>query len=288
MPLMYGIPNQINATQAFVLRAAGSHNLDNGLLAVPPSYSHGIFQSPGGGVLSRAQRNGIRLLRFELMQSGAAGAGGIGFRFDDTYLKIATLAADDVTMVDISAAVKARTATAVQTTGANQMGFVIGYPEKFGWVSVDFTTAETDDDGGAENDHAVQYSQNGTTWTTTTAGSSYTDTMTTANAVWTAIARNLVWASPADWMPNDGTLLGGAWKGLYLMRFTSAQREAADVAAKISGLEVGVLEQVKSIAQNGIYENEQTAFHHRLADGVVAYFGTADAGNRVYAEWESV
>lgn len=288
MPLMNGIPNIINNTQAFVLRAAGTHNLDNGLLAVPPAYSHGVYQGSTGNVLSRAQRNGIRLLRFEMMQSGAAGAGGIGFRLDDTYLKIATLAADDVTMTDISAAVKARTATAVQVVGADQTGFVIGYPEKFGWVSVDFTTAETDDDSGGENDHAVQYSQNGTTWTTSTAGSSYTDTMSTTNAVWTAIARNLVWAAPADWMPNDGTLLGGVWKGLYLMRFTTAQKEAADVAAKISGLEVGVLEQVKSIAQNGIYENEQSSFHHRLADGVVAYFGTADAGNRVYAEWETV
>jgi hypothetical protein len=288
MPLMTGVPNIINNTQAFVLRAAGSHNLDNGLLAVPPSYSHGVYQGPSGKILSRAQRNGIRLLRFELLQSGAAGAGGIGFRLDDTYLKIATLAADNVTMTDISTAVKARTATAVQVTGADQTGFVIGYPEKFGWVSVDFTTAETNAGGATVVDHTVQYSQNGTTWTVSTAGSSYTDTMSTTNAVWSAIARNLVWAAPADWMPNNGSLLGGAWKGLYLMRFTSAEREASDVAAKISGLEIGVLEQVKSIAQNGLYENEQSSFHHRLADGVVAYFGTADAGNRVYAEWEAL
>ena len=230
----------------------------------------------------------MRYLRFELMNAAAAAPGGIGFRLDDTYLKIATLAADDTTMVDISDAVKARTATAVQTTGANQMGFVIGYPEKFSCVSTAFTTAETDNDTGGEINHVVQYSQTGNTWTTYATASALEDDFSKTGGVWSASPANFVWSPPADWQPNDGTLLGGAWKGLYLLRFTSAGREANDVAAKITGLEVGYLETVASIAQNGIWENEQTALHHRLADGAIAFFGTANAGNRVFAEWETV
>ena len=287
MPLMSGIPNVINDTQAHVLRAATTHNTDVGLLAVPPSFGHSVYQGNTGKVLTRKQRNGIRLLRFELLNVAAASPGGIGFRFDDTYLRIGVLSEDGATMVDVSDNVKSRTPQAVQEAGALQTGFVIGYPVPFGWVSTDFTTAETDNDGGTENDHAVQYSQNGTTWAATTAGSSYTDNFTKSNAVWGLGAANLVWAPPADWKPNI-SLMGGAWDGLYLMRFTSAQREANDVAALITGLEVGILEKVTSIVQNGIFENEQSAFHSRYADGIVAYFGTANAGNRVYAEWETV
>lgn len=288
MPLSQGIPNIIDSTQAYVLRNSGQHCLDSGLLAVPPEYSHGLFQRNTGKILSKRQRNGIRLLRFELLQVGAAGAAGIGFRFDDTLMKVGHLTADGATYTDLSAAVKARTVSTIQTVGAVQDGFVVGFPEKFGWLSTQVSTAETDAGGGTVPDHAVQYSQSGTTWATTTAGSSYKDDFTKSNTVWIAETKNFVWAPPADWLPNDGTLCGGELKGLYLVRFTSAHREANDVAAVITGLEIGILEKVSQIAQHGIYENEQSSFHSRIADGVVAFFGTADAGNRVYAEWETV
>ena len=287
MPLLTGIPNIINDTQAHILRAVGTHQTDNGLLAVPPYYTHSL-PNGSGGISSYKQRQGIRFLRFEMLNAAAAAAGGIGFRFDSTYLKVGRLSEDGATLTDITAEVKARTEVAVQVVGADQTGFVVGYPIPFGWMSADFTTAETDNDGGVENDHAVYFSDTiGTAWTVTTAGSAYKDDYTKTNAVWAAEAKNFVWAPPASWSPNV-SLMGGEWKGLYLMRFTTAQKEALDVAAMITGLEVGILEKVTSIAQNGIYENELSSFHSRYADGVVAFFATAAAGNRVYAEWETV
>lgn len=283
-----GVPNIINDTQSYVLRAAGTHGTDSGLLAVPPYFESALFNSTTGKVESAKQRNGIRFRRFELLNVAAAAAGGIGFRFDPTYLKVGRLSADGATLTDITASVKARTEVAVQVAGANQTGFVVGYPVPFGWVSADFTTAETNAGGATVVDHGVQYSgTSGTAWVTTTAGSSYKDDYTKTNAVWGVEAKNLVWAPPAAWTPNV-SLMGGEWAGLYLMRFTSVEREAGDVAAMITGLEVGTLVKVTSIAQNGIYENEQSDLHSRYADGIVAFFATADAGNRVYAEWETV
>ena len=282
---MSGVPNIINDTQAYVLRNTGHHNLDTGLLAVPPSFSSARFNPTTGKVETRKQRNGIRFRRFELLNAAAAAAGGIGFRFDDTYLRIGVLSEDGATMVDVSDLVKSRTPQAVQEAGALQTGFVIGYPVPFGWVSTVVSTAEEDAGGAAVPDHAVQYSQNGTTWATTTAGSAYKDDFTKTNTVWAAEIKNFVWAPPADWAPN--TTLMTEWQGLYLMRFTSADREADDVAALITGLEVGTLVKVTSIAQNGIWENESSDFSSSYADGVVAFFATAAAGNRVYAEWET-
>jgi len=287
MPITTGSPNIVNATQSVILRAAGYHGTDNGILpgGIPPGYTHRAPDGAGGFSLS-TERAGMRLLRFELLNAAAAAPGGIGFRFDPRFMKVGRLSADGATYTDLSAAVIARTASTVQVTGADQTGFVVGYPEPFGWVSTDITTAETNAGGATVADHAVQYSQNGTTWVTTTAGSSFTDNFTLTDTVWAAGATNFVWAPASDWRPNT-TLIGGTLAGYYLLRFTSAHREASDVAAIITGLELGILEKVTSIAQNGIYENEQTTFSSHRADAIVAYFGTANAGNSVYCEWET-
>jgi hypothetical protein len=70
------------------------------------------------------------------------------------------------------------------------------------------------------------------------------------------------------------------------MRFTSADREAVDVAALITGLELGLMEVDSSVAQNGLHQHPTINFHSSYADGIVAYFENANAGNRVLCEWE--
>lgn len=320
MPLMYGIPNIINITQTIVLRGSGQLQTDKALLGIPPSYSHATTSTQGtageshavtyasphgdkpatdtltkltGGtqIRSSIQRNGIRLFRWELMNAAAAASVGIGFRLDSVPMSVGRLAADDVTYTDISASVKARTEVAIQVAGADQTGFVVAYPKKFSWLCAEVTTAETDAGGATVPDHGVYYSQNGNTWAAFTGG--YTDNWTGTNFLWdvnngdaSGPIHTFVWEPASDWAPNDGSLMAGQFTGCYLLRFTSAQREGSDAAAKITGLEIGSLLEVKEVASKGVYTHDLSAFTRGDADGVVAYFSVANAGNHVYAEWE--
>jgi len=284
-----GGANVINATYAAVLRTGGAagtawHQRDNGLLYVPPSI---ITRSPPSavGLTTRyAQREGLVIRSFEIHnRSGSTISVGIGGRIHNRHWIAGTLTSDNVTFTDRTAGYQSQTATIFGADAAVNDGVCILSRVKFDWVSANITTAEVD--AGAAVDHTVSYST-GATWTALGANA---DTVpagvgnfVTSNAVWTAVETNLAMFSPADWTVTAG--LGGVPNGYYGVLFTSAQMGAGDTAALVTGVEIGKMLIVEGVVANGTWEQEQVDYWMPNVDGLVAYFSTANAGNRVYAE----
>jgi hypothetical protein len=279
-----GAANVINATYPPVLRAANTHQTDSGLLYVPPSLQ--ILSPPSDlGVTTRYTfREGLYVRNFDLNnRSGSTASVGIGGRIANRHWIGGRLSADGATFTDLTSSMQSSTLTAtLQVTGANQTGFIIGCKFPFDWVSVNITMAETDDDSGGEINHTVQYSNAaGTGWTNLGVNAALTDGFTLTGTPYAAAATNLVVMKPSDWGKWTSTVLP---KDYYYLRFTSVGREASDVAAVATGIEIGQLLALESVADNGIWEMETVDFWMPTADGIVAYFSVANAGNRVYAE----
>ena len=278
----------VNVTAPNILRLATEVQTDNGLLWTPPVYTHRIGQSEAGstGSSSSSQRHGMMIRSFSLQNAAVAGAVGIGWRFVNhsweagrydgtTYTKLPNL--------------QTRTATAIQVTGADQTGFVVLCREKPGWIAVNISTAETNAGGTTIVDHTVQYSAVSGAWTTYSSGS-FADDFTLTDTVWSATIKQFVWIPPTAFVVTDSHT--GLPAGFYALRFTSAQREASDVAALATGIECGAFAAfLISLAQNGVYEEDpvgiENAYYSQYGDGLVAYFDTANAQNIVTAAVES-
>lgn len=276
--------NRVNQNYPNILRLGGAagtahHQTDKGLLWIPPSYA----QRYGPDAAFVSQRKGIEIRRFAVHnRSAAACNAGIGFRLHNSVWRGGRY--DGTTFTDLTSTMQAQSATTLQVAGADQTGFVILSRVKFDWVSVNITTAETDNDSGGENDHGVNYSLAGGAWGTMATTTAFVNDFTQINTVWTAAVKNLVWPKADLWAKTDTHT--GLGKDYYAMHFTSAQREANDVAAICTGIEIGTMLATDSLADNG----EFTATSHYFnedADAVVAFFGTASAQNRVYAEVDS-
>lgn len=278
-----GAANVINSGYGSVLRTAGWQQTDTGLLWIPPSMQ--IFSPPNslGNASATAFREGIWIRRFELQNLNAGTINvGIGSRMANLHWGGGLLSSDGVTFTDLTSALQSTASTAVQVTGADQTGSVIFADRKFDWMSFNVTTAETDG-GGAVPDHVLQYST-AAGWTTIVAAMVLTDTLTTSNAVWTAIVRNLVWEKQPDWVVTNSAVHGGVPAGKYAIRLNSTDREAGDTAAKVSGVEIGEALLLKSLTTTGIWEMEEVDYWMPAGDGLVAYFSDATLSNRVYAE----
>lgn len=275
--------NVVNVTHPDVLRKGGAvgtkhHQTDSGLLWTPPNYQ-ARFAADGA---FRTSREGATVYAFEIQnRSGGAASCGLGFRLANRIWVAGRY--DGTTYTDFTSTAQTATGTStLQVAGADQTGFVIGCLIPFDWVSVNITTAETDAGGGTVPDHAVQYSDAaGTGWTTLGTNAALTDGFTQTNAVWAAAVTNFVWAKPTDWGLSTG--LTGLANGYYWIRFTSAQREAGDVAAVATGMEIGIGKFREAIADNGIYASDLDQLYSPYADGMIAYFSTANAGNMVSA-----
>ena len=276
--------NIVNVTHPVILRAAGQHQTETGLLWVPPKLRQWRMDVPGT-LTQHTNMGGGRIMRFELHNRTAGAANvGIGFRWQDQYWKGGLLTAADV-WTDNTTAYQAPTAVAVETAGAVQTGFCVMSTKPFSWVSVNFTTAETDNDAGAEITHTTQYSNAaGTGWTEVDALSVLTDNFTgAAGTEWGVAAANFVWEPPTDW-GKSAALSATIPDGYYVLAFRVVGREANDVAAAVTGVEMGSMLTLEGLATLNVYANEDIAFDDPWADGLVAYFSVADAGNRVYAE----
>src|SRR3989304_5710890 len=281
------MPKNVSATYPNILRTAAQVQTDTGLLWTPPSFIHrtGRDSSDSAGSSQSNQNHGMLIRSFTLQNLAVASPVGLGWRFVNMLWQAGRY---DGTTYTVLANLQTRTSTAVQVAGADQTGFVILSREKFGWVSENFTTAETDAGGDTVHAHAVQYSIAGGLWTTEAAG--LEDDFTQTNAVWSATIKNFVWLPSSTWVVTDTHT--DLPTGYYSMRFTSAHREASDVAAAVTGIEIGgFADLVNSLAQNGIREEDpqsiETAYYTPWGNGLVAYFGTANAGNLVTAQVES-
>jgi hypothetical protein len=270
--------NSITKTHPAILRAASTQQTSTGLIWVPP----GIQTRFASNSALTTHRNGIVIRRFELQnRSGGVANMGIGFRLANRTWMGGRLSGDGVTYTDLTSTLQSTSGATVQVAGADQTGFAIGCRYPFGWLSATIGTAETNAGGGTVVDHTVCYSQGGS-WSAAVSAGTFTDAWTQANAVWAAETKNWVMPPPSDWTVSAS--LGGVKDGLYWLRFTSADREAGDVAAIVTGLEIGVIRAVEGYADNGVYACDATEYWHEEADGVVAYFSTANAGNTVYVE----
>ena len=281
----------VNVTYPVILRAVGFHGTDYGIPWTGPSFTHRTNPRGALGTVVDAgrtyeQRHGAIINSFELHTQGGAINVGIGFRWAWHAYRVGRY--DGTTYTDITSDAQRRVAVAIQVTGADQTGLVILSRDKFDWVSADITTAETNAGGSTVVDHVLRYSdQEGDGWITVAAASAFVDSWTTANAVWAAQANNFVWAAPSDWGKTQSTGLNGLPGGFYALHMQSAQREASDVAAIITGIEVGKMWTIAALADNGIWEQENAGYYDPHGEALVAFFGTADAGNRVIANVES-
>ena len=279
--------NIINATYAAVTRTGGAagtawHQRTTGLLWQPPGFTNKAWDGASGHT-AFVQREGFTIQRFEVHNRSAGTiAVGIGGRLANRHWIAGTLTSDNATFTNRSVGYQAQTATIFGADAAANDGVCILSRVKFDWVSANLTTAEVD--AGAAVDHTVQYST-GATWTTVGANIATTDDFTLTNTVYTAAVKNFVMFSPADWTLTAG--LGGVPDGYYGILFTSAQMGAGDTAALVTGVEIGQALIVEGVVDNGVWEQENVDYWLPNADGLVAYFATANAGNRVYAEVES-
>lgn len=276
--------NIINKSYPNVLRGTDQQSATGvGLLWQPPGITAQSVSSTGV-TTSFISREGIAIRRFELHnRSGGVASVGIGFRLQNRFWSAGqwdnseTIAylEDTTDAQDLGA-----NDFALEIAATANDGFVIASPIPFSWVSINIGTAGVD--GAVATDRTVRYSNSaGTGWTALGANATYTDQFTSTNTVWAAGENNFVWQPPADW--GQVVSLNSVPVGMYAInvRSTTAPDTTAALATTI---EVGTLLVVEAVADNGIYENELTTFREERSDGLVAYFSTANAGNRVYAE----
>lgn len=276
--------HKVNKTYPDILRRTAVHQTDTAMPWLGPEITNTTVSSTG--TISRyTQRHGVRLKAFELHNRAAATINvGIGFRWaDHTWIGGRY---DGTTFTDITSSLQGTGTTTIQVTGADQTGLVILSEQPFAWMSTEVTTAETNAGGATTVDHVLRYSNTaGTGWITFAAASALLDQWTTTDAVWAAEVKNFVWTPPADWGKNVS--LTGLPNGYYALHLQSAQREADDVAAVVTGFEIGSMWSIEGLADNGIWEQETANYDDPFGEGLVAYFGTANAGNRVIATIET-
>jgi len=276
--------NTLNFNQATLLRGTNQQSATgDGLIWQPPGITAKSVSSTGVPT-SFVSREGCAIRRFEMHnRSGGAAFVGVGFRLQNRFWRAGqwddseaiayiedTTDAQDLGASDF----------ALETATVNNDGFVIVSTVPFGWVSINVGTAGVD--GAGATDRAVRYSNlAGTAWVSLGTNASYSDTFTSTDTVWAAGENIFVWRPPLDW--GRVTSLTGVPAGMYAINVRSTT--AADTtAARATAIEVGTLIPVEAVADNGIYENENSTFHQYEADAVVAYFGTANAGNGGYVE----
>lgn len=273
--------NILNKSYPDVLRSTNQQTTA-ALLWQPPGITAQSVSSTGV-TTSFISREGIAIRRFELHnRSGGVASVGIGFRLQNRFWVAGQW--DDSEAVayldDTTDAQDAGASDFALESLVNNDGFVIASPVPFAWVSINVGTAGVD--GAASTDRLVRYSNAaGTGWTALGANATYTDIFTSVNTVYAAGANEFVWQPPADW--GQVVSLNSIPPGMYALNIRST--DAPDTTAALATtIEVGTMLVVEAVADNGIYENELTTYSEAKADGLVAYFSTANAGNRVYCE----
>lgn len=286
--------NKISAFQDVILRGTdqqvGDELLAAGALwslpgrATPLNIVGGT--TPSVGSTSYLVRGALAITNYVLHnRSGSTIAVGIGFRLRNDQWKAgqwdddaATPFIDDtVDAQDIGASTGD---FALETTTAND-GFVIASRHKFHWVSLNVGTAGV----GAGTVGAVRYSNNaGTGWTALATNQSFADTFTRSAGVNFAVGEQVfVWAPPIDW--GRVTNLSGIPDGYYALNVRATTAPATTAALAVA-IEIGTLVvAVEGVVDNATISEEETFEREPFSDALVAFFGTANAGNLVKCEF---
>lgn len=272
----------LNKSYPDILRSTNQQT-NAALLWQPPGYEHITVSRETGATSKFTSQEGIAIRRFELHnRSGGVASCGIGFRLQNRFWKAGQFTSGGV-YTDDTADAQSTTTNDVVLTSVTNGGFVVVAAIPFDWFSVNITTAEVDAGGATVPDHSVLYSNSaGTGWTALGVNAAFTDGFTLVNTVYTAAVHEFVWQKPADW--GAIVAIDTLPVGWYAIQVNTAHAEAGDTVALAKAIEVGTMIVVEAVADNGLYANDWTTFHEERADGLVAYFSTANAGNRVYAE----
>jgi len=272
--------NIVDFSYPYILRSTLQQTTE-GLLYQPPS----MF--PGGLAGRTSDFMGLTVKRFELHnRSGGSISVGLGYRIANKYWRAGfwtdatTAYGDDTTDAqDVSADAAD---FPMETATTNNDGFVILSLVPFDAVSLRVITAGVD--GAAAADHAVRYSNYaGTGWTALDTASTYTDQFTNTNTIYAAGALEFVWKAPVNW--GKVVSIGDIPAGYYALnvRATTAPDTTAAVASVIEIFRFPVL--TEGLGDNGVYgPPDFIQPWSREADALVAYFSTANAGNKIYAE----
>jgi hypothetical protein len=272
-----GAANVINKGYAPVLRAAGWHQTDTGLLYTPPTMRIPSPPSSLGAVTEVLYREGLVIRRFELQNLNASVVNcGVGSRTANAHWTAGLY--DGATYTDKTALLQSRTPTKLGVDGADNTGWVILSDRPFDWVSMDITTAGV----SAAADHSLQYSVAGGSWTTIAASMVLTDGYTATDTPLALAVHDVVWEKQPEWAKTDTHT--GLQAGKYAMRFVTAGSAGGNTVAIASGVEIGEAFLLKSLAVSGIWETEEIDYWMPAGDGIVAYFSVITIANRVYAE----
>jgi len=271
----------VNKSQDVILRATRQQTA-TGLLWQPPSREVITVSHMTQAISRFTERAGIGLRRFTVHnRSGSTATLGIGFRLANPYWGAGQFTSGGVFADDTADAQDAGTSDFAMGADATNDGFVIWADIPFSWFSINVGAAEVDAGGGV--DHAVQYSDvAGTGWTALGTGGPFLDQFTLTNTVIATGAREFLWTPPADW--GKVVSLGGIPVGKYAINVTSAGLGVGDTTALATAMEVGTMIALESFVDNGIMAQDNMAYSQPLADGVVAYFSTANAGNSIWME----
>lgn len=276
--------NTVQKSHPVVLRGTNQQSAtDAGLLWTPPGYSHEVVSPITGARSTFLSRHGCAIRRYTLQnRSGGTVNAGIGFRLANQYWRAGQFTAGGVYTDDTIDAQDLDANDFILGGDAVNDGFLILSLVPIAWVSINVGTAEVDN-AGADLDHAVSYSNAaGTGWTALGANAALTDQFTTTNAVYGTGALEFVWLPPSDWGKVTG--ISSVPNGFYALRVMAASTGAGDTAALATAIEVGTLKAVEAVDDNQILSSPGEAWQEHWADGVVAYFSTANAGNYVMAE----
>lgn len=274
----------VHKSYPVVLRGTNQQSAtDAGLLWTPPGYSHRTTSVLTGAQSAFTMREGCAIRRYDLHnRSGGAASVGIGFRLANRYWRAGQFTAAGVFTDDTEDAQDLGANDFILGADAANDGFLILSEIPLSWVSINVGTAEVDA-AGADLDHAVSYSNAaGTGWTALGANATLTDQFTTTNAVWGAGALEFVCLPPADWGKVTG--ISSVPNGYYALRVMAASTAAGDTAALATAIEVGTLRAIEAVADNALSSADELEWQEHLADAVVAYFSTANAGNYVMVE----
>ncbi len=283
------MPSYTSVTRAHPYRLLGPGNqqADTGLLYTPPRIRQSSPTSTTTVLLE-----GLGLGSFELQnRAGATISVGIGCRLPNR-LWIAGQWDDD------AATPYTDDTTDAQDTGTgdfllegtapgnNNDGFVIASLEPFNAVSIDVGTASAGTDDIAR---AVRYSNStGDGWTVLSNFYDQTGASTHLAATGTTAANEalIVFDVPSDWGKIAAGGLSGIPAGYYALnvRATAAPTTTAAVADALAICRLYFIQEV--VTDNTTVFRDFAGKDRRLryGNGLVAYFGTANAGNHVSAE----
>lgn len=284
----------IDVAYPYRLRGAGNQQSDTGLIY--PQLRHTLFSVAGDGSTpssTQSAEGAIALGGFSIHnRCGTTAAVGIGIRIPNAYWQAGQWTDSGTTYTDdtTDAQDAGTTDFSLETTTTSD-GFVILSRVPFNAITIQVSVAST----GGNPVRALRYSTSsgGTSaWSgaitnayaaaASTGHYAVTGTTNSAEALW-------VWNLPNDFAAttgaNDalGTGIDAGWYAVNI-RATTAPTGTAGVADFLSIYRLHFL--TEALADNGVYE----AFFgtseiplHPQGDALVAFFETANDGNRVSA-----